>query len=403
LAALLLAVPAAAHADVLIDNVDGRSIGADGTVQRFTGLLIDDQGRIEQILLRGERRPPRPDFRLDGKGRVLMPGLIVTQRGLMAQALARIAPAAPEARPRPEDRDQALIEVQKLLLERGVTTVADIGTTIEDWQAYRRAGDLGTLSVRIVAYAASVEDLVLIAGPRPTPWLYDGRLRGLGLRIDFALPPATRPPARPARPGEAVIPLKNLLSRAGIDGFQPAIVLRERGALPLALDAIGEIAQTYKGERRWRIELDAMPTAAELPRLAAAGAVLGLTPAGLQAAPSPTPEAPVGLPELAQAKVRFTFGAGGALAAPFDGVAAALRREEALAALGPGAAWAAFAEGTIGRITVGQRADLVLLDRDPLLASATELRALRVVQTWVGGKLVYQAKDEAAPSPAAPR
>jgi hypothetical protein len=378
LAALLLAVPAAAHADVLIDNVDGRSIGADGTVQRFTGLLIDDQGRIEQILLRGERRPPRPDFRLDGKGRVLMPGLIVTQRGLMAQALARIAPAAPEARPRPEDRDQALIEVQKLLLERGVTTVADIGTTIEDWQAYRRAGDLGTLSVRIVAYAASVEDLVL-------------------------MPPATRPPARPARPGEAVIPLKNLLSRAGIDGFQPAIVLRERGALPLALDAIGEIAQTYKGERRWRIELDAMPTAAELPRLAAAGAVLGLTPAGLQAAPSPTPEAPVGLPELAQAKVRFTFGAGGALAAPFDGVAAALRREEALAALGPGAAWAAFAEGTIGRITVGQRADLVLLDRDPLLASATELRALRVVQTWVGGKLVYQAKDEAAPSPAAPR
>ena len=36
------------------------------------------------------------------------------------------------------------------------------------------------------------------------------------------------------------------------------------------------------------------------------------------------------------------------------------------------------------------------MDSDPLLATPAELRAMRVLQTWVGGKLVYQAKDDGA-------
>ena len=40
--ALALASPAAA--DVLIDNVEGLTIGEDGKVKRFTALVIDDAG-----------------------------------------------------------------------------------------------------------------------------------------------------------------------------------------------------------------------------------------------------------------------------------------------------------------------------------------------------------------------
>jgi len=36
-----------------------------------------------------------------------------------------------------------------------------------------------------------------------------------------------------------------------------------------------------------------------------------------------------------------------------------------------------------------------VLDRDPLLITPAELRDTRVVQTWVNGKLAYQASDEA--------
>jgi len=32
-----------------------------------------------------------------------------------------------------------------------------------------------------------------------------------------------------------------------------------------------------------------------------------------------------------------------------------------------------------------------LIDRDPLLASPAELRATKVLETWVGGRKVYEA------------
>ena len=51
--ALALASPAAA--DVLIDNVEGLTIGEDGKVKRFTALVIDDDGTIAQVLT--ARRP----------------------------------------------------------------------------------------------------------------------------------------------------------------------------------------------------------------------------------------------------------------------------------------------------------------------------------------------------------
>ena len=397
MAASALAAPAAA--DTLIDNVDGLTLAADGTVLRFAGLLVDDNGRIQQLFQRGERRPMRVDYRLDGRGRVLMPGLIDSHVELMRLALSRIAPAAPGARPRPEDRDQALIDVQKLLLERGITTVVDMGTTIEDWQAYRRAGDAGTLALRIIGYAADVDDMVLIAGPRPTPWLYDDRLRLHGLRISFGAAPPPPPlpqPARsarpPVRPPDAVIQLKNLLSRAGIDGFQAAVIVRDPASLPLLLDAVAELAQTYKGERRWRFEMATMPGEAELARMAQSGVVMALLPAAQNAPGSSAPA-------LAAARVRHAFGSGAQAEPPdlFPGFATTLRREDALAAQTSGAAWAAFAEGRIGRIAIGQRADFILTDRDPLLASLAELRAIKVLQTWIGGRMVYRTKEEAAP------
>ncbi len=40
-----------------------------------------------------------------------------------------------------------------------------------------------------MSYAGSVEDMLLIGGPGPTPWLYDDRLRlnGIKLYLDGAL------------------------------------------------------------------------------------------------------------------------------------------------------------------------------------------------------------------------
>lgn len=91
--------------------------------------------------------------------------------------------------PRPEDRDAALQMAQERLLANGITAVADMGSTIEDWQTFRRAGDVGALRIRIMSYANSLETMELIGGTGPTPWLYEDRLRlnGIKLYLDGAL------------------------------------------------------------------------------------------------------------------------------------------------------------------------------------------------------------------------
>jgi hypothetical protein len=67
----LLALAAPALADPLIDNVDGVTIDGEGKVLRFTGLIFDEDGKVVQVLGRGDARP-QVDYRLDGEGRVMV-------------------------------------------------------------------------------------------------------------------------------------------------------------------------------------------------------------------------------------------------------------------------------------------------------------------------------------------
>lgn len=540
-AALLSISPAPAIADTLVDNVDGLTLDETGRIERFTGLLIGDDGKVKQLLRRGDKRPAKVDYQVDGKGRVAMPGFIDSHIRLMdlglstltldlsparslAEAQARIAawaqahpdkpwilgsgwnaeswglgrqPTAAEidavaggrpvwlidadgavgwangaalaaagitaatrdpaggridriagtakpsgtltgnalalvARaapaPRPEDRDVALVAAQQKLLERGITAIADMGTTIEDWQSYRRAGDAGTLRIRIMAYADGTDAMALIGGPGPSPWLYDDRLRlnGVLLRADGALASrgaqlkaayADAPGSGFARLGEAQ--LRNLMSRAAIDNFQIAVQAAGDAASAAAVAGFAELAQTYKGDRRWRIEgLDVIDPA-DAAAIGQGAAVASMQPARV-ANDRTTFENRLGPARLAGAQAwRMLAGAGATLAfgsgAPgpvpdvFAGLAAAttrqdadgapyggwqaqerLDRESALAAYTAGGARAGFAEARFGRLGRGLRADFILVDRDPLLATPAELRAAKVLEVWINGRPAWR-------------
>jgi predicted amidohydrolase YtcJ len=288
-AALTLALIATpAHADGLIDNVKGYTIGADGTVVRFAGLLLDDRGRVAKLLGSTDRRPEKLDFRLDGKGRTLVPGLVRASGRLVLIGLARLVTetADPRAVERmtaalatngegllPRERDAAIVRAQELLLAEGVTSFADIGTTANDWNALRRAGDEGRLRLRITSYAAGIDLIVSVAGARPTAALYDGRLRMAGVALE-----ASGDPADDAR-------LRNLMSRAAMDGFQISALARSPAARAQAIAAFEELGQTYDGDRRWRLDGDMPPTPEESARLTAAGGIAvppwrGLGPLG---------------------------------------------------------------------------------------------------------------------------
>jgi predicted amidohydrolase YtcJ len=544
LAALLLALPAPAVADTLIDNVNGISVDRNGQVTRFSAMVIDDHGRVARLLARYDK-PPRTDFHVDGQGHTLVPGMIDAHLHLMelglslltldltgtkslAEAQAKIAdyarshpdapwiigrgwnqetwqlgrfPTAAEidavvadrpvwlARvdghagwgnslalaaggvtaktaepaggrieriagtqkpsgvlvdaatalidskvppPRPQDRDLALFEAQKLLLRNGVTAVGDMASTIDDWMTYRRAGDTGRLRLRIMTYAASVPEMIMIGGTGPTPWLYDDRLRleGLKLFADGALGSRgawlKQPYADdPKNSGNRLLTgtqLRNLMSRAAMDHFQVAVHAIGDAANAEVLGAIDDLAKDFTGDRRWRIEHAQIVDPADLPRFGQHGIVASMQPVH-QTSDRLMAEARLGPNRLAGAYAwRSMIENGAALAfgsdspvekpEPFAGMAVAvsredangapaggwlpeqrITREQALAAYTAGAAYAGFADGRFGELKPGERADFLLVDRDPLTAAPQDLRRTRVIETWIAGQRVYAAAD----------
>jgi predicted amidohydrolase YtcJ len=60
-------------------------------------------------------------------------------------------------------RDAALARAQEALLSRGLTAAADMGTSLEDWQAMNRRRAAGTLPLRIFSYAGGSGELARMA------------------------------------------------------------------------------------------------------------------------------------------------------------------------------------------------------------------------------------------------
>lgn len=244
--------------------------------------------------------------------------------GAAKRQMERVVPA-----PSPKDRDIALDKAQRFFLERGISAVADMGTTILDWQAYRRAGDRGALRLRIIGYADGIEHMATIAGPAPSPWLYDDRLRLIGVHL-------------PVENNADATRLGNQASRAAMDNFQIALTPEGEPALQKAATVMRELAESYPGDRRWRTE----PIDADLPSFAL----------------------------LAQHARRE-----GAIG-------------NALANLTRRAAQSAFAEQRIGALSPGQTADFLLIDRDIDTATPDEIVVTRIVEHWIGGKLAWKSE-----------
>ncbi|HEY1124824.1 MAG TPA: amidohydrolase [Sphingobium sp.] len=328
-------------------------------------------------------------------------------------------------KPLPKDYDAAFQKAQDALLARGVTAIADMGTTIESWQAYRRAGDAGTLRIRIMGYASGTEQAALIAGARPTPWLYGDRLRlgGVKLYLDGALgsrgawlkAPYADAPGQTGLPRLTSTQLRNQMSRAAMDGFQVAVHAIGDKANAELLDAIGALAETYEGDRRWRIEHAQIVDPADLPRFAVNGIIASMQP---QHATSDWKMAiaRMGPDRLGGAYawktmlknwVPLAFGSDVPVepADPFLGLKAAVTRQdangepaggwmpeqkldltEALRAYTWSAAYAGFAETKFGNLAPGQAADFLILDRDISKIAPEQLPETRVTQVWIGGK-----------------
>jgi predicted amidohydrolase YtcJ len=331
--------------------------------------------------------------------------------------------------PLPRTRDQGLVKAQELLLSQGLTAVADMGTSGEDWATIRRAGDSGRLRMRILSYAAGIDPLLAVAGTGPTPWLYDGKLRMVGakLYLDGALGSRgawLKQPYKDA-PDQSGLPLvsdhvlKNLMSRAAMDGFQVAVHAIGDQANAQLLEAVEELADTYKGDRRWRIEHAQIVDPIDLPRFARNGIIASMQPVH-QSSDWRMAEARMGIERLGgayawrsmvSAGVPLAFGSDFPVESPnpFQGLAVAITRQDAqgqppggwkpeqklalpqaFAGFTRNAAFASFAEDRLGTLERGRYADFIFLDRDIFTATPQEIRETRVLETWVGGKQAWK-------------
>ncbi|GAA4643197.1 amidohydrolase [Pontixanthobacter gangjinensis] len=395
---------------VFLERVDGHAGWANSAAMRVAGVDASTQapagGRIERM-----------------EGSDMPSGIFVDNAASLVQ---RAVPA-----PRPEDRDLALAKAQEILLSFGITAAADMGTSIEDWQSFRRAGDGGWLKFRIMSYAFGIEAMELIGGPGPSPWLYDDKLRlnGVKLYVDGALgsrgawlkAPYADDPGNTGLPMIGSTQLRNLMSRATLDRFQLAIHAIGDAANAEVLYSIGELAQTYDGDRRWRIEHAQIVDTADLEKFSEHGIIASMQPVH-QTSDRTMAEARLDPARLDGAYAwntliglgaRMAFGSDAPVESPdpFAGLAAAIsrtgpdgqpfggwrpqeavNRSQALAAFTTGGAYAGFAEQRFGRLAKGHRADFVFIDRDPMLASPAGIRQTKVTETWVGGQKVYSAQ-----------
>ncbi len=331
--------------------------------------------------------------------------------------------------PLPKERGTAVLKAQAILLSYGITATADMGTSVDDWMAYRRLGDAGSLRVRIIGYGAGIEDTIRIGGIGPTPWLYNGRLKLAGVKLyaDGALGSRgawlKAPYAdAPAQSGAGFLTddvIRNLMSRAAMDGYQVAVHAIGDKANGQVVDAIADLAETYKGDRRWRVEHAQIVDPVDLAKFGKHGIIASMQPVH-ETSDRTMAEARLGPDRLVGAYAWSTMLKDGAVLAfgtdypvespdPFAGWAAGftradadgqpyggwqpqerISREQAWRAYTMDAAYAGFAEKDFGRLAPGQQADFIIVDRDPLLASPSDLRATKVEQTWIGGVLAWE-------------
>ncbi len=337
----------------------------------------------------------------------------------------------------PAELAAQLDTAERELLSLGITSAHDAGISAATDQLLRQRAAAGQLKVRIYGMARGSDEAFMAklraAGPlldagnghyalRAVKLFADGALgsRGAALLAPYSDAPTTR-----GLLFRSDAELQALMRAAAKAGFQVNVHAIGDAANRQALagfEALAKELGARSTQLRHRIEHAQVIALADIPRFARDQVIASIQPTHATSDMNMA-EDRVG-PQRIQGAYAWQrlLKSGAALAcgsdfpveepSPWAGLYAAITREDAAGkpvggwyrqqALNPvqaldcftrGAAFAAHAEKDLGVLTPGHRADFILVDRDPLTSSPVALLKTRVMQTWVGGKLVYTAKD----------
>ena len=359
-----------------------------------------------------------------GAGRVALTGILT---GAAMRQVTAIIPS-----PSPAARDRALDTALREAALRGVTSVHHIGDW-DDLQVFSRAREDGRLTLRVYAAVPIASWVQLdraigvgmfggIAG-RGDDWFHvgavhtalDGALVAEAAALEAAY---TDAPAWTGRLRVDIDRLRPLVLDADQAGLQVLTQAVGDRANRLALDLYREVAlRLGSRDRRFRVELAQHLRPADVARFATDGVLASMLPFSMlhegrwidgQLGPGRA-RTSFGFRALLDAGTVVTFGSGWLdRGSPIDAMYAAVTRrtldglhpqgwvpqqrvtvEAALRAHTVAAAYAEFAEGRKGTITVGRLADFVVVDRDLLTIPSNDIPNVRVIMTVVGGRVVF--------------
>jgi len=334
----------------------------------------------------------------------------------------KIPPLTPEQRRRAVE--MALAEVAR----SGVTSLQD-NSAWADFVVYQQLKKEGKLTARITEWLPFSEPLARLnemrqQGGTEDPWLKTGTLKAildgsLGSRTAALLAPYADDPSTSGILRFEPEQLKRLAIERDNAGFQLAFHAIGDATNRIALNTFGAVVERNgPRDRRPRIEHAQVVAPEDFPRFAELGVIASMQPVH-ESSDMRWAQARLGSDRSKGAYAWNTMLKQGARLAfgtdypvepvnPLRGLYACVTRElpeggpaggwqpqekipleDCLRAYTGGSAYAEFEEGKKGRIAPGQWADIVVLSADITKIPPQQLLTTKVLQTFVGGRLVY--------------
>lgn len=319
----------------------------------------------------------------------------------------------------------------KSLVALGITSVHDAGIDISEAEVYISEANDGELDMRIYAMLSDAGANLDAIG-KPMKALGNDRLDiaavkiysdgALGSRGAAMLEPYSDDVENRGLPFVSQAELDGYVQKANDMGFQVGVHAIGDHGNRMALNAFAKAQGNKMSPLRNRIEHAQIIALDDIPRFADLGVIASMQPIHATSDMNMA-EDRIG-PERIKGGYawRRLLDTGAVIASgsdfpvelpnPFFGLYAAVTRQdrnglpelgwysdqalsraEALHSFTLAAAFAAHQEERVGSLEPGKWADFIIIDRDYFEVPATEIDDIKVLQTWVGGALVYDSNS----------
>ncbi len=395
---------------VLLERVDGHAAVANTAALKAAGITAQTP---------------------DPKGGKIMHDAQGSPTGLLIDhAAALVERHIPQ--PTAEEQAQALSAAQDELVANGITAVHDAGIGADVWALYKSFADEKKLKLRIYCMIGGVgADFDSLSKNGPITDYADNRLTlravklyadgALGSRGAALLQPYTDDPKNSGLLFDTPEALHAKMRKAAERGYQLCVHAIGDKANRVVLDGIellNKSEQTSTAKLRHRIENAQIISPTDIPRFKRLNVIAGMQFTHATSDMNMA-EARLGAARMPGAYAWQTLTTQGTVISggsdfpvescnPFLGLYAATTRQDitgqppagwypqqrlsipqALRAFTSSAAYAGFAEGQLGTLQPGARADFILIDGD-VYGDPSTLKSNNVLETWVGGRLQYQ-------------